>query len=337
MVDDPPALLSFDAWEALLASFPDAHLLQTPAWGTLKASFAWEVTRLSRGPAGAQVLFRRFPLGLFLAYVPKGPVGSWLPDLLPELDSLCRSRRAFLLKLEPDSPEDPGIADQLTRYGFRRSPHAIQPRSTLIVDLAGDDEALLARMHPKTRYNIRLATKKGVRVRTWDDIEAFGRMMQETAARDRFAAHSPAYYQRAFELFRPSGACELLAAEVDGQTVAALMVFARGERAWYLYGASTNQERPRMPTYLLQWEAMRWARQRGCRTYDLWGIPDADERTLEADFAVRRDGLWGVYRFKRGFGGRIVRSLGPWDRPYHMPLYLAYRLLFRLLLRAGRT
>ncbi len=337
MPDDPAAPIPPDAWEAFLASCPGVHLLQTSAWGTLKATFGWDVARVRQGSAGAQVLFRRLPLGLHLAYVPMGPVGAWLPDLLPALDALCRSRRAFVLKIEPDSPDDPALAEHLTRHGFRRSPHAIQPPSTILVDLAADEDELLARMHPKTRYNIRLATKKGVRVRVWDDIEAFGHMMQETAARDRFAAHSPAYYQRAFELFRPSGACELLAAEVEGQAVAALMVFARGERAWYLYGASTGQERPRMPTYLLQWEAMRWARQRGCRTYDLWGIPDADERTLEAEFTARRDGLWGVYRFKRGFGGRIVRTIGPWDRPYHLPLYLAYRLLLRLPLRAGRT
>lgn len=330
MADDAAALLSSDAWEAFLASFPDAHLLQTSAWGALKVAFGWDAVRLRRGPAGAQVLFRRLTPGLQLAYVPKGPVGTWLPDLLPDLDALCRSRRAFLLKLEPDSCEDPAIAEQLTRYGFRPAPHTIQPRSTLIVDLAGDDEQLLARMHPKTRYNIRLAQKKGVHVRPWDDPIAFARMLQETARRDGFAAHSPAYYQRVFELFRPGGACQLLVAEVAGQPVAALMAFARGSRAWYLYGASTAHERPRMPTYLLQWEAMRWARQRGCRSYDLWGIPDADEAVLETEFTTRRDGLWGVYRFKRGFGGRIVRGLGAWDRPYSPLLYLAYRLLFRM-------
>jgi Uncharacterized protein involved in methicillin resistance len=85
-------------------------------------------------------------------------------------------------------------------------------------------------------------------------------------------------------------------------------VFARGRRAWYVYGASNDQERNRMPTYLLQWEAMRWARARGAEEYDLWGVPDADEETLEAHFTERSDGLWGVYRFKRGFGGQVKRA-----------------------------
>ncbi len=103
------------------------------------------------------------------------------------------------------------------------------------------------------------------------------------------------------------------------------MVFAYGSRAWYFYGASTNQHRHRMPTYLLQWEAMRWARDQGCTEYDLWGVPDEDEHTLEDQFAERSDGLWGVYRFKRGFGGNLRRALGPWDRVYQPVLYTFYR------------
>ena len=105
----------------------------------------------------------------------------------------------------------------------------------------------------------------------------------------------------------------MLVAEVETEPVAAIMVFRRGERAWYFYGASTNRHRERMPTYLLQWEAMRWAKANGCTSYDLWGIPDADEETLEAEFTQRSDGLWGVYRFKRGFGGQVTRTMGAWD------------------------
>jgi len=105
---------------------------------------------------------------------------------------------------------------------------------------------------------------------------------------------------------------------------AGLMVFAHGRRAWYFYGASASDHRDRMPTYILQWEAMRWARAHGCTEYDLWGVPDADEDTLENEFSERSDGLWGVYRFKRGFGGRLCRSAGPWDRIYQPVLYKFY-------------
>jgi lipid II:glycine glycyltransferase (peptidoglycan interpeptide bridge formation enzyme) len=104
------------------------------------------------------------------------------------------------------------------------------------------------------------------------------------------------------------------------------MVFAHGPRAWYLYGASSDEYREAMPTYLLQWEAMRWAMRCGCREYDLWGVPDAGENELEAGFTTRSDGLWGVYRFKRGFGGELRRSPGPWDRVYRPELYWLYGL-----------
>jgi lipid II:glycine glycyltransferase (peptidoglycan interpeptide bridge formation enzyme) len=102
------------------------------------------------------------------------------------------------------------------------------------------------------------------------------------------------------------------------------MAFALGRQAWYFYGASSNRERNRMAPYLAQWEAIRWALDRGAQTYDLWGVPDADEAELEAGFEQRRDGLWGVYRFKRGWGGRLARTVGAWDRVYSPLLYRSY-------------
>jgi lipid II:glycine glycyltransferase (peptidoglycan interpeptide bridge formation enzyme) len=312
-------------WIEFLTDYPGAHLLQSPQWGELKASFGWEVERLSLEHAGAQVLFRRLPLGYSLAYIPKGPIGKWLPDLLPELDKLCRRRRVFVLKIEPDSVSNPSLMDQLMEHGFVSNPYVIQPRRTLIVNLEGDEDQILAQMHQKTRYNIRLASRKGVEVHPWRDLDAFGRMILETAARDQFGAHVPAYYKRAYELFHPKGECEVFVASYEDQPLAALMVFFQGTRSWYLYGASTTQHRNLMPNYLLQWEAMRWARSCGCTQYDLWGVPDEDLEYLETEFTSRQDGLWGVYRFKRGFGGDLVRSAGAWDRPYNKPLYWIYR------------
>jgi lipid II:glycine glycyltransferase (peptidoglycan interpeptide bridge formation enzyme) len=111
------------------------------------------------------------------------------------------------------------------------------------------------------------------------------------------------------------------------------MVFQYGDRSWYFYGASSDQHRELMPTYLVQWEAMRWAKARGCRTYDLWGVPDEDFDTLEEQFMSRNDGLWGVYRFKRGFGGQLLRASGPWDRVYNPALYALYK--FRARIQGG--
>jgi lipid II:glycine glycyltransferase (peptidoglycan interpeptide bridge formation enzyme) len=152
-------------------------------------------------------------------------------------------------------------------------------------------------------------------------------MMDTTGERDAFGVHTLAYYQRAYELFHSVGACELLVASYESEPLAGLMVFAHGARAWYFYGASTNQHRNKMPTYLLQWAAILWAKTKGCKQYDLWGIPDVDEETLETQFTQRADGLWGVYRFKRGFGGELKRSARSWDRVYKPVMYAAYRLL----------
>lgn len=335
-------------WNDFLSGFPDAHILQTSAWGDLKSEFGWEVERVVAGTGdrqiGAQVLFRRLPLGFQLAYIPKGPVGAacrpggaghaaclqaWGP-LLEEVDALCRRRRAVLLKMEPDLWHANGgqlRAGGEPPAGFRHSRHSVQPLRTLAIDIQGDEDRIMSRMKQKTRYNIRLARKRGVVVRPSEDVETFYRLMEVTADRDAFGVHEREYYRRAYEMFHPQGQCELLVAEYDAEPLAALMVFARGRRAWYFYGASSNQHRDKMPTYLLQWEAIRWARLQGCREYDLWGVPDADEESLEASFTERRGGLWGVYRFKRGFGGDLRRSLGPWDRVYRPLLYAFYRML----------
>jgi len=115
-----------------------------------------------------------------------------------------------------------------------------------------------------------------------------------------------------------------LVAMYQEQPLAALMVLAHGKRAWYVYGASSDLERNRMPAYILQWEAIRWARNRGCQSYDLWGIPDQDQDTLEANFMERNSGLWGVYRFKRGFGGEIKRAQQAMDKVYIPSLYKLY-------------
>jgi lipid II:glycine glycyltransferase (peptidoglycan interpeptide bridge formation enzyme) len=148
--------------------------------------------------------------------------------------------------------------------------------------------------------------------------------MQLTAERDGFGIHTQAYYQAAHQLFVPAGQGRLLLAEHEGRLLAALVVFALDETACYMYGASSNEGRKLMPTYLLQWEAMLWAKEKGCRFYDLWGVPDEDESVLESEFTRRSDGLWGVYRFKRGFGGQLVRTAGAWDLVYAPQRYRLY-------------
>jgi lipid II:glycine glycyltransferase (peptidoglycan interpeptide bridge formation enzyme) len=319
--------VDFDAWKKFVSAHPETHILQTAEWGELKGSFGWEPVRVITKEVGAQILFRTLPLGFTLAYMPK-PVNSHQSSVFSnqfwvEVDAVCLRKRAIFLKIEPDTWEtEPPL--RTTHYVLRISPHNIQPPRTIIISLAGDETDILNRMKQKCRYNVRLAEKKGVVVRAWDDLDGFYRLMQVTGGRDGFGVHSQEYYRKAYELFHPTGMTELLLVEFEGQPLAALMIFAVGKRSWYLYGASNDEERNRMPTYLLQWEAMRWAKAHGCAEYDLWGVPDADEATLEAEFETRHDGLWGVYRFKRGFGGEVKRAAQALDRVYVPWLYKLY-------------
>ena len=211
------------------------------------------------------------------------------------------------------------------RHGCVASPDTIQPPRTIVIDLRPGEDDILAAMKQKTRYNVRLAEKKGVTTRlgTAADLPAFLRLMHATGQRDGFGIHQPEYYRAALELFAPENAA-LLLAEYEGRALAGVMVFTCGDSAAYLYGASSDEERARMPAYAAQWAGMRWAKGRGCTTYDLWGVPDADEATLEAGFTDHQDGLWPVYRFKRGFGGEVRRTVGAADRVYNGLLHRLY-------------
>ena len=300
------------------------------AWGELKTDFGWKVTHVISADCGAQLLVKQVLPGIRFAYIPKGPVGIQSQDFWTEIDATCRRHKCAFLKVEPDT----WMGDD-RRFGYQLGPmpnnfilshHSIQPLRTLIIDLTGTEDQILARMKQKTRYNIHLASKKNVVIKSHTELSSFYHLMEITGQRDQFGIHSLPYYQRAFDLFHAQEHCQLLVAEYEGTPLSAVIVFAYGNRAWYFYGGSSNMHRDKMPNHLLQWEAIRWARSQGCEIYDLWGVPDADIATLEANFMKYNTGLWGVYRFKRGFGGELMRSEGPWDRIYQPSLYRAYSL-----------
>jgi lipid II:glycine glycyltransferase (peptidoglycan interpeptide bridge formation enzyme) len=349
------------AWDRFVAAHPAGHLLQSWEWGAFKAGQAWTPARLAvrRQDDGAilgaaQVLFRRPVKGapVSIAYVPRGPVAP-LGDADPVgvaleagLHALCRRRGAIFLKIEPNLPAGDALSRALRGAGFVEA-QRVQPRRSILLDLRPDapEDTLLAAMKPKTRYNIRLALRRGVQVRQGTsaaDLQQFYDLLQVTGERDEFGLHSFDYYRAAWAEFGPGAPASparpvaaLFLAEhpdVQGGPVAGLMAFAFGAEAIYMYGASADRGREHMPTYLLQWEAMRWARARGCRRYDFWGIPDAPE--AEAPEAGEnqnvRQGLWGVYRFKQGFGGQEIDYAGAWDYVYRP---LAYTLYRRLLAR----
>ena len=320
-------------WKEFLAHHPEAHLLQSAEWGELKSAFGWEAIYVLEGKTGAQILFRRLPMGFSFGYLPKGPLTDSGPDpaFWTAVDGICRKRKAVFLKVEADGWMENPPSMTFDGHLFVQSPQHIQPHSTLVVDLQGRQEDVFNNMKPKTRYNIRLAGRKDIIVHSSIDVDNFYRVMGVTSQREAFHVHSLEYYRRAYELFHPKGMCELLVADYQGQTLAAVMVFAFGKTAYYFYGASADVERNRKPTYPLQWAAICWAHEKGCIQYDMWGIPDEASSVEEDEAEAREDGLWGVYRFKRGFGGSIRHAIPTVDRVYNPMLYKLY------LWRAGSS
>ena len=320
-------VVSRQEWKVFYEQSGTSSLLQHPAWGDLKSGFGWTPSYVIHGSAGAMVLFRRLPLGLTIGYIPRGPIGSNPAPLWEEIHALCRSRHAVFLRVEPheweDTPEAKSLMD--TMEGFRPAFATVQPPRTILIPLEGSEEDILKRMNEKTRYNIRLSQRKDLVFKETRDAGTFHELMLQTGSRDAFGVHSEAYYQKCLDCFVESGQVRILQAEYNNQPIAAIMLFIQGDRGYYLYGASASVERNRMPNHLLQWRAIQICREAGCAAYDLWGIPDEPEDVLEAQFQERHDGLWQVYRFKRGFGGQVLRTPGAWDYVYHAPLYALLR------------
>lgn len=304
--------------------------------------------------AAALILNRSVSPGLSMLYIPKGPLlKDWNNRLLRkavmgDLEEYARNTGVIFLKMDPDvvlgtgipgeeDAREAGLGQQIeaewrTR-GWVFSPDQVQYRNTVLVNLEETEEDLLMRMKSKTRYNIRYAARNGVKVRAGgkEDFALLYSMYVETSARGDFTIRDRKYYREVWDEFYPGRDQAVgigpeavpIIAEVEGSPVAGAVIFRVGKRAWYLHGMSTLEHKEKMPTYAVQWEIMRWAKSRGCVEYDMWGAPDIFEK---------QDPMWGVYRFKRGFGGRVVRTIGAWDYPVRPVLYRVYtRLLPRLL------
>jgi lipid II:glycine glycyltransferase (peptidoglycan interpeptide bridge formation enzyme) len=331
---------------------PRASFLQTDFWGDFKADFGWKPLRFTvesdRGSFELLVLVRGMRGGLSFAYVPLGPEvdveeasrGAFLAELSEGMRPFLPRSCLFIRFDPPWSLEEDAasVADGVAARGaaevtrprvgapLKRAISDIQTPDTVVVDLRPSEEAILAAMKPKWRYNIRLAEKKGVRVeeRGSDCISEFYGLYRATAARDRIAIHPEAYYRRFMDLARErrdggdalAPDARLWVARHEGIAIAAILTVFAGAEAVYLYGASSDEKRNLMPAYALQWAAMLAAKRAGCETYDLFGIPPRDDPEHP---------MAGLYRFKTGFGGTIVRRAGSWDYRLRPLAYALFR------------
>ena len=348
------------------------NMLQSAYWGRLKEEFGWRAFSFNYRyklnddilNSRLMVLVRSLGAGFSLAYVPHGPdpglpadyaAGDGLKDCWLLTAGLARELKQYLpagcMFIRFDPPwglKTPAIDKKLSGYPeellspkiaggeaglFIKANMDIQPPSTVILKPDIPEEELLAGMKSKTRYNIRLAAKKGVEIRT-AGIEALPEwyeLYRVTAERDKIALHSLDYYRRVFELSAELSAegstpgsvpeIRLLQAVIEGQVEAGIITGRHGipnvnMKATYLYGASSNNKRNYMPAYALQREAIRQAAEAGCTEYDFFGIPPVNSPDHP---------MYGLYRFKTGFGGEILHRPGCWDYPCKKTAYSAFR------------
>lgn len=345
-----------EAWDAFVQHHPQGHLLQLSAWGHVKSTSDWHTVRLAIGNscasehtllAGAQMLVQS-RYGVSVAYVPRGPLFAYdaaVDNLLVDaMIRFARRRRAVFLRCEPNVLEHTPQADALHSWLVGRKfflAEPSQPRSSIHValDQSLSPEHLFASFSKGHRADVRRAERQGVTVRigSRNDIDLFYAIMQSTARRADFGIHSKEYYCTAYDAYGERSL--LLLADKEGETVAAHLVFADAHAGLYLYSGATDEGLKSGANHVLQWRAIQWAREQGCMVYDLWGIPDAlgraatcastDEVRERLHTEAQSDPLIGVYRFKKGFGGTVVRYLPAYDYIYLPPLYALWHKRLR--------
>jgi peptidoglycan pentaglycine glycine transferase (the first glycine) len=325
-----------ERWNRFVESCPTGNITQTFEWGELGGHLGSAALRLGAVENGELtgamlVIAEQAPLlRRPYLYAPRGPVvadssSPALAALVAAAEREARQHGGFMLKVEPNVEHgDQGWLAALARLGFQRNPYATHPRRSWVLDIRPDEEALLAGMKDKWRYNIRLAGRKGVQVREGgspEDVDTFYRIYEETARRDGIFIHEKQHYADFLRLYGERDAAVLLIAEYEATPIAALIAVRCGPVATYMFGASSNQHRNRMPNHLLQWTAIRWAKAHGCTLYDFRAIAEVLEPTED---------MYSLYTYKQGFGGYSFLALETHDRVYSAPLYWLYRRTLKL-------
>lgn len=308
-------------WDRSVEATGRPHLLQSRAWADAKALTGWRAERFRIGDLGvAQVLLKELPLGVAVAYAPRGPLvpDDDVPAAIAALRDVLAARHCAALLCDPEVAPSDALRAGLARQGIRMAPVYVQPRRTLLMDLATEPDALLAAMRRKTRQYIRKAERAGVVVEPTEDLERFDRILRIVGERDRFPVHSVAYYERLRSAL--GDRLHVLMARVGSDDAGALMLARMGDRAWELYGGWGGTHAEERPFYLLKWSAMLRMRQLGVRRYDMWGLSDRPGED---------DPLSGVENFKLGFGGEVVEWIGALETAVTPWLFPLWRMLGR--------
>ncbi len=307
-----------EEYEAFIQQCKKGNFAQSVLWSRLKSEWKFEaiIVRNNDGKIEGTmgVLVRRVPVfKSTMLYSPRGPVcdvhnEKVIMALAKGVRELAKKYTAYILKIDPDvKSDDTEFIDICKKAGFTLPPQSknfegIQPRYVFRLYLNGrDEQELLASFHQKTRYNIRVAIKKGVTVKIEDKskIKDFHKIMLETGIRDNFVIRSEQYFEKMLDCMGEHA--RLYMAYLDGKAIAGTIAIHYGNKVWYLYGASSNSYRNVMPNFLLQYEMIKWAVDVNADVYDFRGVSG----DLSED-----NPLYGLYRFKKGFNGEFTEFVG---------------------------
>ena len=319
-------------YEAFVQSHPKGNFAQSYLWGKQKPMWQWDAIAI-RGEDGAirgslAVMTRKVPgIGRTLMYGCRGPVcdlddRETFSQLLDGAKALAKKYKSYVIKIDPDVPSsNTAFSSMLQSFGFRakeggKNFEAIQPRYVFRLNVEGKtEEELLANFHQKWRYNIRLAERKGVTVRICgkEMVPAFSDLMLTTGVRDGFVTRKPEYFAAMLDNLGEHARL-YMAFDPNDTPIAGTLAIHYGDKVWYLYGASSNEHRNLMPNYLLQWCMIQWAVETNCRIYDFRGVSgDVSEDNP----------LYGLFRFKQGFGGDFTEFVGEMDLVLSPVIYWA--------------
>lgn len=320
------------SWDEFISAQPFAQFTQSWTWGEFQQSRGKKVRRYACEQDGVwvaaiQMEFRERRFGLGYWFAPRGPIFAAsvsIQERRSVMLSLCElllqqkelSTHCLFWRMEPFA--ELARPEGLLPSRFRRNA-ATNPSSTYVIDLKMGEEDLLKVMHEKTRYNIRVAEKHGVTVRTSTasrDFELFLTLMDETAKRDGFVQHDHDYLRATFDALVNQEMAQIRLAEWKGKALAANLEVMCGDTVTYLYGASSSSERQVMAPYAIHWSALRDAKQRGYLIYDMWGANPQSQAMY-----YYKESWEGITRFKKNWGGRLVNFVGTWDLPFNRVLY----------------
>lgn len=310
-----------EQWNKFVAGQSHAQFLQSWEWGEFQKAFGRRVWRVgifddAKQIGAAQIFEHYLGLGMGYLYCPRGPAGDWQLETIMEFikKNIVNYGHVFF-RFEPVTLND---SVQLTVKRIS----SIQPTHTLLLDLNKTEEQLLAEMHQKTRYNIRLAEKKELEFSDSKiGFDIFWQLMLATARRDKIKLHSKKYYKLMLQISN----CRLLVANYQSKMLAGGIFMGFGNTFTYVHGASANEHRDLMAPYFLHWRAMQFAKSQSYRYYDFGGVNPEDEKDF--DFKA---GWAGITRFKRGFGGEIFSFAGTYETPFQPRIYRLFQQIKKI-------